>query len=136
MKWYKKKFWTVSPKWLLIEAEIRQINIQIDADGIHIQWMWTDGITYDEYAFFDYDSAKDMAQLVAWTYIETLKNDKQFYQEMLDKTDAAIEYAKLPPEWKKNAMLPESDTMTQWSLSSNNKKQWTTQKKISKRKAQ
>lgn len=136
MKWYKKKFWTVSPKWLLIEAEIRQINIQIDADGIHIQWMWTDGITYDEYAFFDYDSAKDMAQLVAWTYIETLKNDKQFYQEMLDKTDAAIEYAKLPPEWKKNAMLPESDTMTQWSLSSNNKKQWTTQKKTSKRKAQ
>ena len=153
MKWYKKKFWTVSPKWLLIEAEIRQVNIQIDADGIHIQWMWTDGITYDEYAFFDYDSAKDMAQLVAWTYIETLKNDRDFYQDMIDKTNAAIEYAKLPPEWKKNAMLPDSDTMnpdpikwtdeyvftettSQWSLSSNNKKQWTTQKKTSKRKAQ
>lgn len=109
MKWYKKKFWTVTPRWLLVEAEIRQINIQIDWDWIHISWVWTDWVTYDEYAFFDYDSAKDMAELVAGTYIKTLEKDRDFYQEMIDKTNAAIEYAKIPPEDKENAQLPDSD---------------------------
>lgn len=117
MKWYKKKFWFASPKWLLIEAEIRQVNIQIDQDGVHIQGIWTDGVTYDEYAFFDKESALDIAQLVAWTYIKQLEEDKKFYEGMLKKTDEAIAYAKLPPENKTNATLP-LDTI-QWTLSSN-----------------
>lgn len=154
MKWYKKKFWTVSPKWLLIEAEIKQINIQIDGDGIHIQGMWSDGVTYDEFAFFDYESAKDMAQLVAGTYAEQLKSEIDFYQDMIEKSKAALEYAKLPPEWKKNAMLPDSDTVMLWgqhtkepapvfevgtletTLSSNTTTTWKKQNKQSKKKAQ
>ena len=134
MKWYKKKFWTVSPKWLLIEAEIRQINIQIDWDWIHIQGLGTDGVTYDELAFFDYDSAKDMAQLVAGTYIKSLEEDKKFYQDMLNKTRClAIDYAKLPPEDKKNAVLPNSNTEL---LDSNPKTEWAKQKKQSKKRRQ
>lgn len=135
MKWYKKKYWTVTPRWLLIEAEIRQINIQIDWDWVHISWIGTDGVTYDEYAFFDYDSAKDMAELVAGTYIKTLEKDRDFYQEMIDKTNAAIEYAKRPPEDKENVTLPDSD-FTKWSLNSNEQEQWTKQRKQSKKKAQ
>lgn len=160
MKWYKKKFWTVSPKWLLIEAEIRQINIQIDGDWIHIQGLWTDGVTYDEYAFFDYDSARDMAQLVAGTYIKSLEEDRKFYEDMLNKIDSAIDYAKLPPEDKKNVVLPSSSTTvaTSWLfqteasinntpeiaevktgitvLNSNPKTEWATQKKQSKKRRQ
>lgn len=160
MKWYKKKYWTVTPRWLLIEAEIRQINIQIDWDWVHISWIGTDWVTYDEYAFFDYDSAKDMAELVAGTYIKTLEKDRDFYQEMIDKTNAAIEYAKRPPEDKKNAVLPSYSTTvaTSWLcqteesirnatgieelksgitvLNSNEQEQWTKQRKQSKRKAQ
>lgn len=132
MKWYKRKFWTVSPKWLLIEAEIRQINIQIDWDWIHIQGLGTDGVTYDELAFFDYDSAKDMAQLVAGTYIKSLEEDRKFYEDMLNKIDSAIDYAKLPPEDKKNAVLPSSNTV----LDSNPKTEWATQKKQSKKRRQ
>lgn len=138
MKWYKRKFWTVSPQGLLIESEIRQINIQIDQDWVHIQWYGTDWNVYDDLAFFDETSARDMAQLVAGTYIEKLKEDKKFYQEMLDKTEAAIQYAKLPPEWKKNAMLPDSETERQIKepkelLSSNKKNSWQKKKKWSKK---
>lgn len=134
MKWYKRKFWYPSPQGLLMEAEIRQINIQIDQDWIHIQWYWTDGVTYDELAFFDKSSAEDMCQLVAWTYIEKLKHDKAFYEDMLKRTDEAIAYAKLPPEDKKNAMLPWVDNSV---LDSNTTKQWPTkQRKTSKKKAQ
>ena len=71
-----------------------QVNIQIDQDGVHIQGIWTDGVTYDEYAFFDKESALDIAQLVAWTYIKQLEEDKKFYEDMLKKTDEAIAYAK------------------------------------------
>jgi len=153
MKWYKRKFWYSSPKWLLMDAEIRQINIQIDQDGVHIQWYGTDGVLYDELAFFDKESAQDMAELVAGTYIKDLEHDKEFYKDMLDRTEKAIEYAKLPPEWKKNAMLPESETMTkidpiEWTdlawqttmpkevLSTNTKTKWRKPRKQSKKKAQ
>ena len=50
-----------------------------------------------------------MAELVAGTYIKTLEKDRDFYQEMIDKTNAAIEYAKRPPEDKENVTLPDSD---------------------------
>lgn len=115
MKWYKRKFWYVSPKWLLLDAEMRQVNIQIDWDGIHIQWIWTDGVTYDELAFFDEDEARDMAQLVAGTYIKDLEHDLDFYNDMVARTKEAIAYAKMPPEDKKNAILPLSEQMvTSW----------------------
>lgn len=158
MKWYKRKFWYVSPKWLLLDAEMRQVNIQIDQDWIHIQWYWTDWVTYDELAFFDKDEARDMAQLVAGTYIKDLEHDKAFYEDMLKRTDDAIAYAKLPPEDKKNAQLPASDTMTvvdpiEWTdlawhtevpvqenesqvLSPNTKTTWKKQKRQSKKKTQ
>lgn len=125
MKWYKRKFWYVSPKWLLLDAEMRQVNIQIDWDGVHIQWIWTDWVTYDELTFFDKESAKDMAQLVAGTYIKDLEHDLDFYNDMVARTKEAIAYAKLPPEDKKNAMLPPSDTMVvdidsiQWTEENN-----------------
>lgn len=146
MKWYKRKFWYPSPQGLLMEAEIRQINIQIDQDWVHIQWYWTDGVTYDELAFFDKESAQDMAELVAWTYVEKLKKDKEFYEDMLRRTDEAIAYAKLPPEDKANAQLtwPVEDDKemktfwdlakeVQWSLATNKKAQWTKQRKQSKK---
>ena len=140
MKWYKRKFWYASPKWLLMDAEIRQVNIQIDQDGVHIQWYGTDGVTYDELAFFDKESAEDMAQLVAGTYIKDLEHDKEFYQDMLKRTEDAIAYAKLPPEWKQNAMLPPTNgsenSFTKWSLLPNTKAQWTKQKRQYKKKAQ
>lgn len=140
MKWYKRKFWYASPKGLLLDAEIRQVNIQIDEDWVHIQWYGTDGITYDELAFFDKESAQDMAELVAGTYIKDLEHDKEFYQDMLKRTEQAIAYAKLPPKDKENAMLPESERMAKAdveqkfekrSLASNEKAQWT-QKKMYK----
>lgn len=137
MKWYKRKFWYVSPKWLLLDAEMRQVNIQIDQDWIHIQWIWTDWVTYNELAFFDKESAQDMAQLVAWTYIKDLEHDKAFYEDMIKRTDEAIKYAKLPPEDKKNAVLPQSDTMVnEQVLSSNTKTTWKKLKKQLKKKAQ
>ena len=153
MKWYKRKFWYVSPKWLLLDAEMRQVNIQIDQDGIHIQWIGSDWVTYDELAFFDEDEARDMAQLVAGTYIKDLEHDKEFYADMVKRTEEAIAYAKLPPEDKKNAILPPSDTQTivdpiegtdlAWHtevptevLDSNPKTKWTKQKRQSKKKAQ
>jgi len=55
-------------------------------------------VLYDELAFFDKESAQDMAELVAGTYIKDLEHDKEFYKDMLDRTEKAIEYAKLPPE--------------------------------------
>lgn len=140
MKWYKRKFWYPSPQGLLMDAEIRQINIQIDQDWVHIQWYWTDWVTYDELAFFDKESAQDMCTLVAWTYIDKLKHDKEFYEDMLRRTNEAIEYAKLPPEDKKNAQLPSSKTQNIDTnieiLSSKPKNTWTKQKKQSKKKAQ
>jgi len=51
-----------------------------------------------------------MAQLVAGTYIKDLEHDKEFYADMVKRTEEAIAYAKLPPEDKKNAVLPPSDT--------------------------
>jgi len=153
MKWYKRKFWYVSPKWLLLDAEMRQVNIQIDQDWIHIQWIWTDWVTYDELAFFDKDEAEDMAQLVAGTYIKDLEHDLNFYNDMVARTKEAIAYAKLPPKDKKNAILPPSDTQTivdpvegtdlAWHtkvpnevLDSNTKTEWKKQKRQSKKKAQ
>jgi len=134
-----------------MDAEIRQVNIQIDQDGVHIQWYGTDGVTYDELAFFDKESAEDMAQLVAGTYIKDLEHDKEFYQDMLKRTEDAIAYAKLPPKDKENAMLPPADRLnnwfvwtendeqtsfTKWSLLPNTKAQWTKQKRQYKKKAQ
>ena len=162
MKWYKRKFWYVSPKWLLLDAEMRQVNIQIDQDGIHIQWIGSDWVTYDELAFFDEAEARDMAQLVAGTYIKDLEHDLDFYNDMVARTKEAIAYAKLPPEDKKNAVLPPSDTAMNgtvtvvdpiegtdlaWhtempadenitTLNSNPKTKWTKQKRQSKKKAQ
>jgi len=162
MKWYKRKFWYVSPKWLLLDAEMRQVNIQIDWDGIHIQGIWTDWVTYDELAFFDKDEAEDMAQLVAGTYIKDLEHDLDFYNDMVARTKEAIAYAKLPPKDKKNAILPPSDTAMNgtatvvdpiegidlaWhtempvdenitTLNSNPKTEWKRQKRQLKKKAQ
>jgi hypothetical protein len=52
-----------------------------------------------------------MAQLVAGTYIKDLEHDKEFYADMVKRTEEAIAYAKLPPEDKKNAILPPSEQM-------------------------
>ena len=36
-KWYKRKFYYPSPKGLLLNAEMKQVFITIDEDGVHIQ---------------------------------------------------------------------------------------------------
>lgn len=103
-KWYKRKFWFSSPTWMLMEAEIRQINIQIDEDWINIQWYWTDWKLYDEFSFMDEETARDVAKMVAGTYIDKLKSDKAFYEDMVKRTDEAIKYAQLPPEKRKRKL--------------------------------
>lgn len=134
-KWYGKKFWLSSPTGLLIEAEISQINIQIDKDWVHIQWYGTDGNTYNDFAFFDKDEAKDVAEMVAGTYIEKLKKDKEFYKGMIQKTEDAIAYAKLPDEERVKEMKRQQEELQkQLVLDSKEDIKWP-QKKTTKKKS-
>lgn len=127
-KWYKRKFWYASPRGLLMDAEIKEVYISIKEDWVSITWYGTDWVLYDDRAFFDKETAEDMCKLVAWTYIDTLKHDRDFYKDMLERTEKAIENAELPPENKTNAELPAK------TLSNKKEQKWTTKK--SKKKAQ
>lgn len=131
-KWYKKKFYYPSPKGLLLNAEMKQVFICIDEDWVHIQGVGNDGITYNELSFFDEQSARDMCEVVAGTYIKDLEHDAEFYKDMLKRTEEAIAYAKLPEPEKQKQMEKESKKlqkeMLKKSLSSKTKNTWTKKK--------
>lgn len=128
-KWYKRKFYYPSPKGLLLNAEMEQVFISIDKEWVHIQWIGNDWIVYNELSFFDEQSAKDMCEVVAWTYIKDLEHDAEFYRDMLKRTEDAINWAKLPPEKKQEELDKENKKLQdQMVLSTKTKKQWTKKK--------
>lgn len=131
-KWYKRKFYYPSPKGLLLNAEMKQVFITIDEDGVHIQGVGNDGIIYNELSFFDEQSARDMCEVIAGTYIKDLEHDAEFYKDMLNRTEEAIAYAKLPEPEKQKQMEEENKKlqkeMLKNSLSSKTKTTWTKKK--------
>ena len=98
--WIGKEFFNPSPRWELLKVKITEVVISIKEDDIKVEALWDNGMWYNNPAFYSEEEAKNICKDIAWMYIESLKQDKEYYEKALERCNEAIKYA-TDENWKK-----------------------------------
>lgn len=97
-EWIGKKYWYIRPNGVVEQSEIKKVFITIEEDGVDIKAVGARGDYYNELAFMDEVSARDMGSLVAGTYIKTLEEERDYLQKELELVYTAMLNANVPEQ--------------------------------------
>lgn len=92
--WINKEFFTPSARWELVKTHIDTIVLTITQDDIKIEAHWDNGMWYNNPAFYSEEEARNLCKDVAGIYINSLLEDKKYYEEALQRCNEAIAMAR------------------------------------------
>ena len=95
-EWIGREYWYIRPNGVVEKCKIARVNIDISDKDVQVVGIGERGEYYNELAFMDEDSARDLGRQVAGTYIKNLEAERDYLQRELELVYDAMLNANVP----------------------------------------
>lgn len=95
-QWIGREYWYIRPNGVVEKCKIARVNIDISDKDVQVVGIGERGEYYNELAFMDEESARDLGRQVAGTYIKNLEAERDYLQRELELVYEAMLNANIP----------------------------------------